>query len=523
MKNRSLGPKGADFESQNLLLRRMSRALDYAEGFWLGFAKCNLPPTRIRAIRKCNQLLEPLNVRFIEVDLRERIDELLPILEERMREGLTSFNDQQDETELSFEENPIQAELASDRAIKLALSVSGLEYSISSPEAHPPILSHLNLNRELFRQRVPVPILIWVPDYALTAIARQAPDFWAWRSGLYEFAPKPLRADKILEPTYDQRPAALFNLSQSEKREKLNMLKGLLADYEELGEGTHERFVQLSINIKIGNLHKDLYEKSAAKRSYLKYLDLAKELKAVDQAIDALLRLGLLAFQFRDWSQAEIYFNEALDLCKANQKPIATASVLNHVGKFYLKLGRLNSARDLLNESLAIWRHEKKERMVAATLGLIGRVEQKDQNFAMAKSLYVESLRISTEANYTNGIAFSLFNLGDLAIYMKDLHKSSSYLKRCLQIRRELGDDFGTAICLTGIANIEEELGDYTAAYSLHDESLNIRRKLGDLKGEAYTYHRLGRLDQISGRDGSENFQLALLLRKKIESLSSEA
>ncbi len=34
---------------------------------------------------------------------------------------------------------------------------------------------------------VPHPILFFLPDYALTRLAKYAPDFWAWRRGVFRF------------------------------------------------------------------------------------------------------------------------------------------------------------------------------------------------------------------------------------------------------------------------------------------------------------------------------------------------
>jgi len=49
------------------------------------------------------------------------------------------------------------------------------------------MLAELNLGRELLQMAAPLPVLFWLPDYAITALTRYALDFWSWRSSLFEF------------------------------------------------------------------------------------------------------------------------------------------------------------------------------------------------------------------------------------------------------------------------------------------------------------------------------------------------
>ncbi|HID27488.1 MAG TPA: hypothetical protein EYP22_06665 [Methanosarcinales archaeon] len=52
--------------------------------------------------------------------------------------------------------------------------------------AFPEILGYLNLHREIFYE-VKRPVVIWCRDYWLNEIAKKAPDFWDFRSNVYEF------------------------------------------------------------------------------------------------------------------------------------------------------------------------------------------------------------------------------------------------------------------------------------------------------------------------------------------------
>ena len=63
---------------------------------------------------------------------------------------------------------------------------------------------------------MPHPLVIWLPDYAVTAVAALAPDFWAWRSGVFEFETGEAERSAAFEQMnwHDQPWYALTNLTQ---------------------------------------------------------------------------------------------------------------------------------------------------------------------------------------------------------------------------------------------------------------------------------------------------------------------
>ena len=53
-------------------------------------------------------------------------------------------------------------------------------------EALPNVAGFLNLQRETFG-KVPHAVVFWVGQYGLREIAQLAPDFWSWKSGVFDF------------------------------------------------------------------------------------------------------------------------------------------------------------------------------------------------------------------------------------------------------------------------------------------------------------------------------------------------
>ncbi len=49
----------------------------------------------------------------------------------------------------------------------------------------------LNLRREQWAEQAPLRLLFWLDAVSIALAATEAPDFWAWRSGVYAFAHEP--------------------------------------------------------------------------------------------------------------------------------------------------------------------------------------------------------------------------------------------------------------------------------------------------------------------------------------------
>src|SRR5215213_7744346 len=85
-------------EPDERIIRRLVRALDYSKGFWLGFAKSNTPAQRRRLSALCKDLLAPLKIRVLEIELNETVTDLLPVLRERLAQEAAA-NDEEKTTQ----------------------------------------------------------------------------------------------------------------------------------------------------------------------------------------------------------------------------------------------------------------------------------------------------------------------------------------------------------------------------------------------------------------------------------------
>ncbi len=137
-------------------LAALCRMLTRASGFRLGFVVANHPSLRRRIILDCERAcgLRPREV----------------TLDERAAEGIVA-----------------QLEQAVGDDQPAALFVSGLESMLDLRLRQSPAMDLLNLNRDYCWQRFPWPVVFVAPLFAVREFARQAPDFWSGRTGVYRF------------------------------------------------------------------------------------------------------------------------------------------------------------------------------------------------------------------------------------------------------------------------------------------------------------------------------------------------
>jgi tetratricopeptide (TPR) repeat protein len=478
-------------EPDDVVIRRLVRALDYAEGFWLGFAKSNTYAQRRRVAALCKDLLEPLKIRVVEIELTEPVTDLLPILRERLAR----------ERDAHDEDTPPEEANATASQPKFVIFVYGLEHSIPSKEAYPPLLSSLNLNRELFLRQAPHPLVLWMPDYALTALARKAPDFWAWRSGLYEFAPEREAAEQSLEAIRGEAIYITDSLSEQAKRERLVMLKGLLDDYRELGDSPREQRARASILNGIGLMYLTLGELAEAEQAHEESLIIFRNLKDGMSEATTLHNLGRIAQDSGKIEEARRLYDESLKISKRLSNQLIISNTLHELGRLAQDQGELEEARRLYNESLEISERLGDQITGANTLHELGRLTYTEGDLDKARGLYHQSLAINKDLSNQSVVAVTLHELGRLAQDQGEIEEARRLYDESLEIEKKLGNQSGVALTLGQLGVLAENEGDKKEATRLLREALNIFERLGSPDAEIVRR----RLARVEGSDDAPN------------------
>ena len=254
------GPLSAD----NLeTLGHLHRAIELTDGFALFFARCDQPTQRDDLIGYLDALL------FQQGRLARRLDVVPPA--RGLLAGLKSAC--QTAPDRSAEPSSrAQAEGRSRRSLATpaCVHICGLEDALPPDDPHPPVLSQLNLARDRFRD-LPCPLVFWLADAALTRLAQGAPDFWAWRSGTFDFLPRwvPLASHPQAQP---EPPEVL------QAEERIHVLENLLADYRALGDGPTEQRARAGLLVDLANLYQVTYRPQTARQRLQEALPLVRRL-----------------------------------------------------------------------------------------------------------------------------------------------------------------------------------------------------------------------------------------------------
>jgi tetratricopeptide (TPR) repeat protein len=502
-------------------LSALARAIGMAAPgrFVLLLAKCNVPVQRETLAAQLRVMLEPLGVELLEVTLDEPVSDLLSHLQGRLepsvqRAGPAAW-------ELLVQPQPAVA-VAEPRAPysacpPLALSVFGLEASLRSATPHPPLLAHLNLARERYRE-LGCPLVLWLPDYALTRLAREAPDFWAWRSGVFEFAPEAEMAEGTLQQMAHEPGVVTSSLDAAAKRERLALLEQLLADYRLLGEGPQERGAQADILAKMGSLRQDLGDYAEARRLYQESLDIAQQLGDRAGIARTLHNLGILAHRQGDYVEARRLYQESLDIKQQLGDRLGVATTLHQLGMLAQDQGNYAEACRLYQESLDIKQQLGNRAGVEYTLGQMGSLAYAQGDLGEARRLYDQVCIVSQQAGDRPSVAVALRSLGMLAQNQGDYAEARRLYQESLDITQQLGDRAGVASTLHQLGTLAHRQGDYAEARRLYQESLDIKQQLGDRAGVASTLHQLGTLAQDQGgyAEAHRLYQEALDIKQQL-------
>jgi tetratricopeptide (TPR) repeat protein len=286
-----------------------------------------------------------------------------------------------------------------DKAVgtgKRAIMVFGFEHLVPS-EGPAPVLDELNQSRDLFPEDIASPFLIWLPDYALTRLAKEAPDFWGWRSGVFEFSPD-LKLISNVEMMAAQG-AETSSLGLAEKRERASALEGLIRAYQELQRGKRENRAHAAV----------------------------------------LQKLGDLRFQIGEYDLAQQLYQESLKIEQELGDKNGVAITMHQMGNLAYANGNLDEARKLYQESLKIKQELGNKNGIAATLHQMGMMAQDTGDLDEARKLYQESIKIKQELGNKNGMAFSLAQLALLDEMKGDIKTALKLTSQAEAIFEEIG------------------------------------------------------------------------------------
>ncbi|MFN6154366.1 MAG: tetratricopeptide repeat protein [Dolichospermum sp.] len=355
-----------------------------------------------------------------------------------------------DSQEPSLKQAITQQVTLKENAIATVLGAEKLG-SFNQDELLKKFFGYLQWTREALRE-LKMPIILWIPSRIYAQIAKQAPDFWSWRNGVFHFQLEPslvtneLLINRNSEVILDNQASSIFSPEQLET--------SLAEAINQWGANSSKLETLYS---QLGNLYSERVQS------------------------------GKSADRERELALSQKYLNQAIVLQTQFQQQDALANSLNNLAVLYEYQGRYNDAKPLYLQSLDIWKRQLGDDhpAVATSLNNLAGLYEYQGRYNDAEPLYLQSLDIRKRqlGDDHPDVATSLNNLAGLYESQGRYNDAEPLYLQSLDIRkRQLGDDHPfVASSLNNLALLYESQGRYNDAEPLYLQSLDIsKRQLGD-------------------------------------------
>ncbi|WP_445628492.1 tetratricopeptide repeat protein [Nostoc sp. DSM 114167] len=464
--------------------------VDFAENFTLGFIEINFTPDIELLIAGLQQNSQCEEIQFVVLDFP---DENLRFLRDELVQQL--------------------AKITKETNKKLVLLIRNLEKSIGVFGDYPPVLQDLNFVRDSYRQTVPHPLLFILPDYAISRLAKFAPDFWAWKSGLFRFKTTELTRDKAIANTLNT-DINIERLPTPKQQERIDLLHSLLMEYHPTGEIPRPEHLRNCCNIlnELGKAYLSQHKPIKAREYLEKAGKIAKQFPDYSLQIEVINQLGKSYRQQRQFESANSYHQQALDIAKKQENRRAVANSLHYLGNVSLNMRQFHQARDYYQQALEIDIEFGNRYSSARTYHQLGRVAQQLRQYDQARDYYQQALEIDIEFGNRYSSASTYHYLGMVAQELRQYDQARDYYQQVLEIKIEFGDRYSSARTYHNLGMVAQELREYDQARDYYQQALEIKIEFGDRYWQALTLHGLGTLAQAEENyaEARANLQKAL-------------
>ena len=451
-------PEARQFLALNRqVYRELLTFIDFAADFTVGFVEVNFLPNVDMLIQSLQADPSCQEIQFEVMDFSQQPD--LRFLRDEIVQRLPAIKQHPDQ--------------------KLVLLVLGLKEAIgvNLQGDYPPVLQDLNFVRDAYKRTVPHPILFFLPDYAITRLAKFAPDFWAWRSGVFLFQTPQVTKDYARAETLESDRSGSSGLPESPER--IALLESLLMDCRPSpGRAT-----------------------TTADMSTCNTL---------------LYQLGVAYLSRREVAKAQDYLEEALTLAQQRDDAPLTAEVTQVLGRTLAQQHQFEAAERAYQNALAQFRHLGNLRGEANTLFYLGNVERDRRNFAQAETYYQQCLTIERALGDDYSTASTYHQLGMVAEDQRRVEDAIVFYQRALDLTEAAGDTYGAADTYHQLGRVAEDQRRFEDAIALYQKALDLTEAAGDTYGAASTYHQLGIVaeEQRYFEDAIAFYQKALDLKE---------
>ena len=458
-------------------------ALEWSNEFAIFFAVVNPPLIRKQTAGELKRSLDEKEIKVHSLELDSSHFDLLSIIPEKV---------------------PSYCLRGAETENRSVLFIFGAEEAIAADaDTRRLFFDCLNWQRDKLRETIACPMVIWMPEFALRILTLEAPDFWAWRSGVYYLEPEPVWILKDTEELFKRGPSEYDSLTHQEKIKRLQQFKALLEEYEKrsFGEKSESELLQIRFDLlqEAGKAALSLANYEEAKQYSLQCLKMAERLKDKKLSGSIFSNLSLIYLIQGDYASANEYGAKYLKLAQELGNDKNVAHIFLFLGAIANVQKDYHKADKFCKKSLEIREELGDKELIASVLSYLGGMTKDKNKIAKAKTLFEESLKINEEIGEKGRIADNLIELSDLAQSQGNIDEAIRLIGEAQAISNEINDRSRIAKVLEKQGTLAEAQGDYQQAQKYYEESLEIYELLGNKIGIATIYSFLWGIAKASG------------------------
>jgi tetratricopeptide (TPR) repeat protein len=209
--------------------------------------------------------------------------------------------------------------------------------------------------------------------------------------------------------------------------------------------------------------------------------------------------MGLSYFDIGKLDVAVMYFEQAVNVARAENIRELEGKGLGNLGLAYAALGYIERAIEFHEEHLAIARELGDHAEEGRSQGHLGLVYRQKGEPERAVRFHEKELQIFQRLTNRYKEAEALHNLGETYRQLGDATQATNYYKQSLAIARDIGDLTRVERILNSMGIVYLDSGEFKEAAQLFKQTLTLSRQIGDRVGEGEVLGNLGELYQASG------------------------
>lgn len=291
-------------------------------------------------------------------------------------------------------------------------------------------------------------------QHGLRELATKAPDFLAWRSGVFDFRSEQFEQSAIaMQATFGEE--FVFQ-DRGDLERKLSLYQGLL---EEQGrqDAPDEAFVA-RLSTRISMAFRVLGRLKEAEDQALQALETFRHIGDRAGEAEALECLGVAQVEMGRLEDAEKSLGDSMEIREGMGDIPRLAGNYHKLGIILGERGRLDEAEEWYRKSLEIWERLGQEQGAAAGYHHMGRVAHTRQRLDEAEEWYRKSLEIRERVGNQLEMVITLAQMGVLHGQQNRDPEAVSLFGRALAIATEHEMRVGGRVLL-GLATVAQDMG----------------------------------------------------------------